>query len=78
MGWPLTGVVTVLTIWMVRRANKAVEAAVERGEITLTPKVSSGGPAKDAQADGDQADNDQFDDASNIDTTQTANKEDER
>lgn len=78
MGWPLTGVVTVLTIWMVRRANKAVEAAVERGEITLTPKVSSGGPAKDAQADGDQADNDQFDDASNIETTQTANKEDER
>ena len=78
MGWPLTGVVTVLTIWMVRRANKAVEAAVERGEITLTPKVSSVGPAKDAQVDGDQADNDQFDDASNIDTTQTANKEDKR
>lgn len=27
MGWPLTGLVTVLTIWMVRRANAAVEAA---------------------------------------------------
>lgn len=25
MGWPLTGVVTLLTIWMVRRANAAVE-----------------------------------------------------
>ena len=27
MGWPLTGVVTLLTIWMVRRANAAVEDA---------------------------------------------------
>ena len=25
MGWPLTGVVTLLTIWMVRRANAAME-----------------------------------------------------
>lgn len=27
MGWPLTGLVTLLTIWMVRRANAAVEAS---------------------------------------------------
>ncbi len=27
MGWPLTGLVTILTIWMVRRANAAVEEA---------------------------------------------------
>ena len=27
MGWPLTGIVTLLTIWMVRRANAAVEEA---------------------------------------------------
>lgn len=25
MGWPLTGVVTILTVWMVKKANKAVE-----------------------------------------------------
>lgn len=25
MGWPLTGIVTILTVWMVRRANAAVE-----------------------------------------------------
>lgn len=25
MGWPLTGIVTLLTVWMVRRANAAVE-----------------------------------------------------
>lgn len=27
MGWPLTGIVTILTVWMVRRANAAVEEA---------------------------------------------------
>lgn len=27
MGWPLTGLVTILTVWMVRKANAAVEAA---------------------------------------------------
>ncbi|HBC8576595.1 TPA: DUF3159 domain-containing protein [Corynebacterium striatum] len=27
MGWPLTGLVTILTVWMVRRANAAVEEA---------------------------------------------------
>ncbi|MEJ5927121.1 DUF3159 domain-containing protein [Corynebacterium sp. H128] len=27
MGWPLTGLVTLITVWAVRRANKAVEAA---------------------------------------------------
>lgn len=41
MGWPLTGVVTILTIWMVRRANKAVEEAIARGEITPKAKVVS-------------------------------------
>lgn len=32
MGWPLTGLVTALTVWMVRKADKAVEAA-EAGQI---------------------------------------------
>lgn len=41
MGWPLTGVVTILTIWMVRRANKAVEEAIARGEVTPKSKVSA-------------------------------------
>lgn len=41
MGWPLTGVVTILTIWMVRRANKAVEEAIARGEVSPKPKVSA-------------------------------------
>ncbi|MFH0410698.1 DUF3159 domain-containing protein [Corynebacterium sp. L4756] len=41
MGWPLTGVVTVLTIWMVRRANKAVEEAIASGLITPTPAIDS-------------------------------------
>ena len=42
MGWPLTGVVTILTIWMVRRANKAVEDAIERGEVTPSPSRTVG------------------------------------
>lgn len=33
MGWPLTGVVMLLTIWMVRRANREVERAVDHGLI---------------------------------------------
>lgn len=41
MGWPLTGVVTVLTIWMVRRANKAVEEAIASGLITPAPAIDS-------------------------------------
>lgn len=31
MGWPLTGIVTILTVWMVRRANAAVEEAQGSG-----------------------------------------------
>lgn len=30
MGWPLTGIVTILTVWMVRRANTAVEEAQDK------------------------------------------------
>ena len=33
MGWPLTGIVTILTVWMVRRANAAVEET-QGSEIT--------------------------------------------
>lgn len=33
MGWPLTGIVTLLTIWMVRRANAAVQQA-QGGDVT--------------------------------------------
>lgn len=36
MGWPLTGVVTVLTIFMVRRANAAVERAERSGLVPTT------------------------------------------
>lgn len=46
MGWPLTGVVTALTVWMVRRANKAIEVAVERGDIV--PKAEK--PTGDSEA----------------------------
>lgn len=38
MGWPLTGVVLVLTIWMVRRANTAVEEA-EAADLVPTTRV---------------------------------------
>lgn len=38
MGWPLTGVVTALTIWMVRRADKAVEDAIAAGHIAAPVK----------------------------------------
>lgn len=40
MGWPMTGLVTVLTIWMVRRANEAVEKAAEAGLIPTTTTVN--------------------------------------
>lgn len=36
MGWPLTGVVTVLTIWMVRRANRLVAEAEDQGLVPTT------------------------------------------
>ncbi|WP_211256935.1 DUF3159 domain-containing protein [Corynebacterium lowii] len=39
MGWPLTGVVTVFTIFMVRRADAAVEA-VEKAAVGETEKES--------------------------------------
>ena len=43
MGWPLTGLVTILTIWMVRRANAAVEEAYpsesETAQETIQEKV---------------------------------------
>ena len=38
MGWPLTGVVTLLTIWMVRRANAAMET--EEATDTEAPKAA--------------------------------------
>ena len=38
MGWPLTGVVTLLTIWMVRRANAAMET--EEASDTEAPKAA--------------------------------------
>ena len=51
MGWPLTGVVTALTVWMVRRANKAIEVAVERGDIVPKTEKSTGDPdASDANS----------------------------
>lgn len=43
MGWPLTGVVTVMTVFMVRRANSAVEQAEQAGLVptaTTTPPVA--------------------------------------
>lgn len=52
MGWPLTGVVTILTIWMVRRANKAVEEAIARGEVTPKPKVSTTEETNPEQSNG--------------------------
>lgn len=39
MGWPLTGVVTLLTVWMVRRANRLVEEAAQAGQIPTTAVV---------------------------------------
>ncbi|MDR7329485.1 DUF3159 domain-containing protein [Corynebacterium guangdongense] len=36
MGWPLTGVVLLLTVWMVRRANAAVEEAETAGLVPTT------------------------------------------
>lgn len=33
MGWPLTLLVTALTVWMVRRADAAVEASTAKGEL---------------------------------------------
>ncbi|WP_313549116.1 DUF3159 domain-containing protein [Corynebacterium sp.] len=55
MGWPLTGVVTILTIWMVRRANKAVEEAVARGEVTPKPKVSATAETNPEQSNSSDA-----------------------
>ncbi len=55
MGWPLTGVVTILTIWMVRRANKAVEEAIARGEVTPKPKVSATAETNPEQSNSSDA-----------------------
>lgn len=50
MGWPLTGVVTVLTVWMVRRANEAVEAAIAAG--TVTPQDETPAESEKESSDG--------------------------
>lgn len=55
MGWPLTGVVTILTIWMVRRANKAMEEAIARGEVTPKPKVSATAETNPEQSNSSDA-----------------------
>ncbi|MBP1158437.1 MULTISPECIES: DUF3159 domain-containing protein [Rhodococcus] len=36
MGWPLTALVLVTTVWLVRRADRAAEAVVEAGPDTET------------------------------------------
>ncbi|MCZ4554003.1 DUF3159 domain-containing protein [Rhodococcus maanshanensis] len=36
MGWPLTALVLVTTVWLVRRADRAAEAVVEAGPDTQT------------------------------------------
>lgn len=41
MGWPLTGVVTLLTIWMVRRANAAVGEASENTKDATTQDATT-------------------------------------
>ncbi len=38
MGWPLTLLVTALTVWMVRRADAAVEAAENAGLATSSDR----------------------------------------
>lgn len=55
MGWPLTGVVTILTIWMVRRANKAMEEAIACGEVTPKPKVSATAETNPEQSNSSDA-----------------------
>ena len=62
MGWPLTGVVTLLTIWMVRRANAAVQEAADAGLIELAdaaaPSAHTVPDAPGTGADTDQSSSD--------------------
>ncbi len=52
MGWPLTGVVTLLTIWMVRRANDAVEDAVAAGLVELPAADDATAPSTSPEEGG--------------------------
>ncbi|KAA8725192.1 DUF3159 domain-containing protein [Corynebacterium phocae] len=40
MGWPLTGLVMVLTVLMVKRANAAVDEAVAQGKVSLPAETT--------------------------------------
>lgn len=51
MGWPLTGLVTLLTIWMVRRANAAVEEAMPAEEAEAPATSSPAASAEEAIRD---------------------------
>lgn len=73
MGWPLTGVVTALTIWMVRRANSAMEAAIERGEVTVNPEELRSGSPRDEEAQESSRE-----DAQMIEAVETPDREDDR
>ncbi|WP_305095199.1 DUF3159 domain-containing protein [Prescottella sp. R16] len=43
MGWPLTGVVLLVTVWAVRRADRAVEPAPDPAEISGIAAGEDGG-----------------------------------
>lgn len=49
MGWPLTLLVTALTVWMVRRADTAVEEATGAGERTQAQPE----PLQEAEVEND-------------------------
>ena len=49
MGWPLTLLVTALTVWMVRRADTAVEEATGAGERTQAEPE----PLQEAEVEND-------------------------
>src|SRR5699024_9867147 len=73
MGWPLTGLVTALPIWMVRRENSAMEAAIERGEVTVNPEELRSGSPRDEEAQESSRE-----DAQMIETVETPDREDDR
>ncbi|WP_181319580.1 DUF3159 domain-containing protein [Rhodococcus sp. OK519] len=50
MGWPLTGLVLLVTVWAVRRADRLVEPAPEHAEIVDEPAGNGERPASNGDA----------------------------
>lgn len=52
MGWPLTGLALLVTVWAVRRADRIVEPAPNAADVPGAPATDTGPDQADSEAEG--------------------------